>query len=124
MLAAPRLLAGLVLLLPLTALQLEGPAHEPPTGPHGPRDGTFVTGTSVTGNFQEALDSALETARARFAPHGTTVDFSWRFDGLSGRRALAPDTRALTVVLEITRGVPPELQKKAGPGGSAPGGGF
>lgn len=81
-------------------------------------------GRSSTGDLQEALDAALDVARTELAKHSERLDFAWELTRIGGRATTEPTARELGVTVRITRGVPPALQKKAGPGGAAGGGGF
>lgn len=111
MLTPARVAIAFVLLLPFAA-----PARQEPPGSHsGPSDGLFFSGTSASGNLQEALDAAVEAARAEFGKYESKPDFRWELEVASGRRSANPDARSLSATIRITRGVPAALVKPSGP---------
>ena len=74
------------------------PAPKPP--PAGAGDRVF-TGKSSTGNLQEALTSALQSAQSALNEKASDVQFSYRVDAIKGRRGGFAGLNELTVDVKV-----------------------
>ena len=59
------------------------------------------TGKSVDGNFQAALDDAIQQAEAAIAKTGADMRFEWTMGAVKGTRGGIAGTREVTVEIKL-----------------------
>ena len=103
---------ALILLVPiaLTALALSSRSQAGRAGEDGgttagrkPTDPAVYTGSSIHGNFQEALNDALSKAQTAINKGGADMQFNWELARTSGKRGGITGSQAIDVDIRIMK---------------------
>jgi len=90
-----------VVLVPAAFLVLTAQKPADRTGVATTTTAKAYTGKSVDGNFQAALDDAIQQAEAAISKTGADMRFEWTMGAVKGTRGGIAGTREVTVEIKL-----------------------